>query len=430
MPPDAPTLAGSAGNSHWQWISYQLLHGVWESCVGPPLVSILWAHVLGWDSQTWHWWAPSLCWWCLQCGLQWRPLLYKPYRCFMSTDQTCFLHLLDNIRVPHKDKKQLYGESLEIIGLVVDVHNMTISMSSQAKQNLIEAMHDFVLNAPDNKCQQPLWAWLRILRQTNWALNAFPILKLALNSSYDKILGKTALSQGVYLNKWVTEDLFWFADSISHLDGIQLIEAKEWSANQADLEAWCDGSKDGLGFWAPKLSCAFFSDLVLPDNLSFNVFLNKAIAILTAIHWASTLHPIPSHLTIHTNSSNSFNIFNSLWASNPYNFMLMSATSIWIEHRINLHIFFIEGKCNVITDALSCCAFDLVHKLALDASIQCFTPLSSPFMLVTGAYQKWISVFPLWCISSVNRKKWPKTQIWYAMRPGLEGSSSLIPWVV
>ena len=74
----------------------------------------------------------------------------------MSTDQTCFLHLLDNIRVPHKDKKQLYGESLEIIGLVVDVHNMTISMSSQAKQNLIEAMHDFVLNAPDNKCQQPL----------------------------------------------------------------------------------------------------------------------------------------------------------------------------------------------------------------------------------------------------------------------------------
>ena len=201
-------------------------------------------------------------------------------------------------------------------------------------------------------------------------------------------MGKTALSQGVYLNKQVSEDLLWFADSVSHLDGIQLFEVEEWSANEADLEVWSDASKDGLGFWAPNQSCAFFSDPVLPDNLSFNIFLNEAITILTAIHWVSTLHPTPSCLTIHTDSSNSFNIFNSLQVSEPYNFMLMSTASIQIKHGIDLHVFFIEGKCNVVADALSCHAFDIVHKLAPDASIHHFMPPSSPFMLVMGVYQK------------------------------------------
>src|SRR5258708_26493745 len=31
--------------------------------------------------------------------------LYEPYRCLMPTDQTCFLYLLNQIGVPHKDKK-------------------------------------------------------------------------------------------------------------------------------------------------------------------------------------------------------------------------------------------------------------------------------------------------------------------------------------
>ena len=67
-------------------------------------------------------------------------LFYTPYGCFMPTDQTWFLLLLDEIGVPHKDKKQLYGESLEIISLLVDICNMSISMSDDAKQSLIEAL--------------------------------------------------------------------------------------------------------------------------------------------------------------------------------------------------------------------------------------------------------------------------------------------------
>src|SRR5258708_38721770 len=190
-----------------------------------------------------------------------------------------------------------------------------------------------------------------------------------LNSSYDKISGKVALNQGIYVNKHVCEDLFWFAHSVNHLDGVHLFEAEEWSAHAADIEVWSNTSKDGLGFWAPKQSCAFFSDPVLAVDLSFNIFLNEAFATLTAIHWASTLHPVLSRLAIHTDSSNSFHMFNSLHASDPYNLILMSAASIRIKHNIDLRVFFIEGKQNVIMDALSCRLFDIVRKLASDTSI-------------------------------------------------------------
>jgi len=81
---------------------------------------------------------------------------YHPYQCLMLADQTCFLLLLDQIGLPHEDKKQLHGVTLEIIGLVVSLKDMTILMSSEAKQKLIDSIHDFVLNTPNNKCQQPL----------------------------------------------------------------------------------------------------------------------------------------------------------------------------------------------------------------------------------------------------------------------------------
>ena len=189
------------------------------------------------------------------------------------------------------------------------------------------------------------------------------------------------------MNKCICEDLLWFAHSLNHLD-VQLFGAKEWLADEADLEVWSDASQDGLGFWAPKHSSAFFGDAVIHDGLSFNIFLNEAIAILAMIHWSASLHPSPHHLAIHTDSSNSFNIFNSLHASDPYNSVLMSAASIWIDHGINLQVFFIEGKQNMIVDALSRHSFDLVCKLVPDVSICHFMPLSSPAKPVMGACQE------------------------------------------
>jgi len=159
-------------------------------------------------------------------------------------------------------------------------------------------------------------------------------------------------------------------------------------SEEADLEVWSNTSKDRLGFWALKYSSAFFGDPVIHDRLPFNIFLNEAIAILAAIHWSALLHPTPHHLTIHTDSSNSFNIFNSLHASDPYNSILMSAASIQINYGIDLCIFFIKGKQNTIADALSHHSFDFIHNLVPNVSIRHFMPLSSPAMVVMGVHRE------------------------------------------
>ena len=136
----------------------------------------------------------------------------------------------------------------------------------------------------------------------------------------------------------------------------------------------CDASKDRLAFWVPQLSSGFVGDTVVNDNTSFNIFLNEATAILAALHWSASFHPAPSRLAVHTDSSNSFDIFNSLRASGPFNTILMSAASIRIDHSIDLRVFFIEGKRNIIADALSCRSLDLVRKLVPDVIIRHFTP--------------------------------------------------------
>ncbi len=81
---------------------------------------------------------------------------YHPYQHLMPADQTRFLLLLDKIGLLHEDKKQFHGMTLEIIRLVVNLNDLTISMSREAKLKLIKSIHDFILNMPDNRCQQPL----------------------------------------------------------------------------------------------------------------------------------------------------------------------------------------------------------------------------------------------------------------------------------
>ena len=119
----------------------------------------------------------------------------------MPCNQVRFLSLLNEVGLPHEDKKQVHRKQLKIIRLLVNTERLSISMSAEAKEKLIGSIRNFVLNTPNNKHQQMLRTWLRTLGYANWALNAFPILKPTLNSSYDKVSSKTLLSQAVYINK-------------------------------------------------------------------------------------------------------------------------------------------------------------------------------------------------------------------------------------
>src|SRR6266436_6442289 len=180
----------------------------------------------------------------------------------MLTSQVDFLKLLDEIGLPHENAKQQHGAILEIIGFEVNLVRMAITLPADAKSQLVDVIHEFVLNPP-SPCQQPTRAWLHILGYANWGLNVFPLLKPTLNSSYDKVAGRTFLNAPIFLNKRTTEDLLWFADQVEQLDGVHMFNSEVWDAPEADLQIWGDASVVGLTFWVPLHNVAFIADPIV-----------------------------------------------------------------------------------------------------------------------------------------------------------------------
>src|SRR5258708_4215274 len=211
------------------------------------------------------------------------------------------------------------------------------------------------------------------MRYSNWGLNVCPLLKTALNSSYDKVASCTFLNVPIFLNKHTTEDL-WFADQVECLDGVWMFNNEIWDAPEADLQIWGDASAIGLAFWSPSHNIAYIADPIVNAEHHFNIFYNEVLTILAALEWASSLNPPPKHLAIHTDSSTSFSIFNSLRAISLYNPIIFSSVKICLLFKIDLHVFFIEGKKNTIADALSCHALPLAHHLAPGLNILFFMP--------------------------------------------------------
>ena len=66
----------------------------------------------------------------------------------MPSNQAHFLHLLDEIDVPHEDTKQQFGRSLDIIGLTVGLQDLSITMPKDSKSELVSAIHEFVNHPP------------------------------------------------------------------------------------------------------------------------------------------------------------------------------------------------------------------------------------------------------------------------------------------
>jgi hypothetical protein len=60
-------------------------------------------------------------------------MTYEPYGKAMLSNQVKLLNLWDELGIPHKEKKQLWGKILTIIGIDVDANNLTLSLSSEKK---------------------------------------------------------------------------------------------------------------------------------------------------------------------------------------------------------------------------------------------------------------------------------------------------------
>jgi len=263
----------------------------------------------------------------------------------MPKKQAALLQLWDEIGLPHEDHKQVFGRALGIIGLTVDLDSMTISLSEDRRAELIRAVREFVDPA---RRQIPLREWLRMLGYINWSLNVFPMLKPALNSSWDKVRGKTQMSSPIWVNREVLADLSWFADTVEKLSGVSMLGAESWGAAEADLNIWCDASDSGLGFYCPVEAVAFVYERDDdPSTAQSFITFFESLCVLSAIQWASLRQPPPKRLAIHTDSLNSFR------ARDKYTILIKAAAETLILSHIDLRVFHVSGKNNIVADLLS-----------------------------------------------------------------------------
>jgi hypothetical protein len=258
---------------------------------------------------------------------------YEPYAERYPAKQVRLLQLWDEISLPHEKSKQLFGKSLRIIGFDVDPSALSISFPPESKRDLVSAIHNFI--DPRNSRRRTLLQWQRLLGWINWALNVYPLLRPALQSSYAKVSGKTISRASIYLNRAVVSDLRWLADTITASDGLFLLNSLAWSRSDADLTIFCDASLEGMGFYVPTLNATFYSPITDCPPL-LHIFFSEALCVVSALAFAITMPSPPRRLLIYSDSVNTVDMFHSLKAHALYNHLLLFAVRLLLPHTTSL----------------------------------------------------------------------------------------------
>ena len=117
----------------------------------------------------------------------------------------------------------------------------------------------------------------------------------------------------------------------------------------------CIKTSCGRMYWSLK-ACPSqgFQYLILLSTHNGIFFFEVLSVLLVFHHVCEHASSKPLHLTILTNNSNTFNMFNSLYALPAYNSILITAVNLMISTGIQLHVFHIPHTENQVTDVLSC----------------------------------------------------------------------------
>ena len=69
----------------------------------------------------------------------------------MPKNQINLLKLWTDLNIPFKEKKQVFGSPLTIIGIDIDPNEMTFSLPDYVQQDLLEHLDHFCMTSPSSK---------------------------------------------------------------------------------------------------------------------------------------------------------------------------------------------------------------------------------------------------------------------------------------
>ena len=274
--------------------------------------------------------------------------------------QSRLLMFWDEIGCPWKEKKQMNGKELKIIGFYVDINRGTLTLTDESISEVIAAVRTF-LDTPGRR--PPLREWLRIGGHLNWVFNVLPLGRPALSELYRKVAGKNLMHAGIALNSDVVRDLEWLITVIPKAIGVHFVSSTHWDDCEADMVLWTDASlRLGLAF---VYSGRGFAYALSPNESKekIDIFFLELVAILSAVHHIAIFPHPPKKVLLWTDSLDSVAAYNSLRASESiHNSVLLAIAGILFETGMDLRHRHIAGKDNVKADLLSRLMLDEFYR--------------------------------------------------------------------
>jgi hypothetical protein len=294
---------------------------------------------------------------------------YEPYGTDIPTPQASLLALWDELRVPHKPSKQVHGETLTVIGILVDPNNLTFSLPDIARQRLTLELEKW---SSPRTIRFPLRRWQKLCGWINWILNVYPLLRPCLNNVYPKLAGKSRRNQHITLNNSVRSDFRWALDTLNSLPPIRILDSIIWDADDAGVTVLCDACPDGLGFWVPATSRGFYAPS--PFASPPFIFYLEALCTLNALLFVSDTACPATRVLIYTDNQNTVDIFSSLRCLPAYNGIVKASVDFRLRAGLDLRVLHIPGAENGVADALSRNDFNRALELCPSLSIDTFNP--------------------------------------------------------
>ena len=305
---------------------------------------------------------------------------YEPFNKSIPKDQIALLNLWEEIGIPFKERKQISGTPLTVIGIEVDPNKLSFTLSEKARTDLLAHVEDFcALSHNSRGAKFTLRQWQRLAGWLNWSFNVFPLLRPCLNNFYPKISGKDRPNAEIWVNNVVRDDLQWASKHIKVSSGIYILRSLKWDESDADRVIYCDACMTGMGFWYPDepVPEAFYSPVPSGVPTDF-IFYYEALCVLSALHHVSASLQKPEKIIIFTDNTNTVDIFNSLRALPPYNPILKSAVDLLLQFDHQLRVLYVPGDENHVADAISRQDFNRALTHCPDLHISIFQPPQLP----------------------------------------------------
>ncbi|KJA17148.1 hypothetical protein HYPSUDRAFT_103828, partial [Hypholoma sublateritium FD-334 SS-4] len=177
------------------------------------------------------------------CDLAGNITFYPPYDKYLPHHQVMLLNLWDSLGIPHKEKKQVFGSPLMVIGISVNPNAMTLMLPSEARERLLEELSAWSTeprksenlddgSTPSKNSKKPvhfkLRHWQKMSGWSNYSFNVYPLLKACLNNFYPKLAGKLKPDQCIYTNMSIRADFHWAKAHIEASNGVHVLKLRAW----------------------------------------------------------------------------------------------------------------------------------------------------------------------------------------------------------